>query len=178
MKKLLLIAVIFTAMYFKGYAQSEKNTIKINPISALLRTGSIFYEHKLSDQTSAQLGLAYTGMKLSDTKFSGLALTPEFRFYPKQNAINGLYTAAFLRYQDYKVKDDASGAKGSYSSMGGGILLGRQWVYNSAFTLDIFFGPSINSGKVKADDGSAEPEISHGIDGFGLRAGISLGFAF
>ena len=178
MRKLLLVVVLFTAAYFKGYAQSEKNTIKINPLSALLRTGSIFYEHKLSEKTSVQLGAAYTGMKISDTKFSGVSLTPEFRFYPKQNALNGLYTAAFLRYQDYRVKDEESAAKGSYSSFGGGVLIGRQWVYSSAFTLDIFFGPSFNSGKVKADDGSNEPEINSAIDGFGIRTGIALGFAF
>ena len=177
MKKLLLVALLFSATYFKGYAQSEKNTLKINPISALLRTGSVFYEHKLSEKTSVQLGAAYTGMKISDTKFSGLALTPEFRFYPKQNALNGLYTAAFLRYQDYRVKDEESTAKGSYSSFGGGVLLGRQWIYSSGFTLDLFFGPSFNSGKVKADDGSNEPEINSAIDGLGLRAGVLIGFA-
>ncbi len=178
MRKLLFVTVLFTVAYFKSYAQIEKNAIKINPLSALLRTGSIFYEHKLSEKTSVQLGAAFTGVKLSDTKFSGIALTPEFRFYPKQNALSGLYTAAFLRYQDYRVKDEESSAKGSYSSFGGGVLIGRQWVYGSAFTLDIFFGPSFNSGKVKADDGSNEPEINKVFDGFSLRTGIALGFAF
>jgi hypothetical protein len=74
------------------------------------------------------------------------------------------------------VKDDFS--KGNYSSIGGGAVLGRQWVYKSGFTLDLFFGPAFNSGKVKADAGSSEPEVSGTIDGFGLRTGILIGFGF
>ncbi len=34
---------------------------------------------------SAQLGPAYAGLKLDDTKFKGLVITPEVRFYVKQH---------------------------------------------------------------------------------------------
>ena len=177
MKKILLVTVLTACAFIpKSFAQSANNTIKINPISALIRTGSVFYEHKLAEKTSFQIGVAYTGLKLDETKFSGLALTPEYRIYPKGNALSGLYLGPYARYQNYTVKDDIN--KGSYTSFGGGLVMGRQWVYNSGFTLDIFFGPSYNSGKVKADDGSDEPEVSGSVDGFGLRAGISLGFGF
>ncbi len=54
--------------------------------------------------TSAQLGIAYMGYKVSDTKFIGLILTPEFRIYPKKNAINGFYIAPYFRYHEFICK--------------------------------------------------------------------------
>ncbi|WP_026904972.1 DUF3575 domain-containing protein [Pedobacter glucosidilyticus] len=177
MKKTLLVALVFTGMLTsKLSAQEVNNTVKINPLSALFRIGSVFYERKMSDNLSLQLGVAYTGLKLDETKFSGFSTTPELRYYPKANALNGLYFGPFLRYQNYTVKDDIN--EGSYTSFGGGAVLGRQWVYKSGFTLDLFFGPSYNAGKIKADDGSGEPEVNGAIDGFGLRAGIAIGFGF
>jgi len=175
MRKLLLCAV--TALTFFGAkAQEVQNTIKINPLSALIKTGSIFYERKVSDGMSAQLGIAYTGIKISDTKFTGLAITPEVRFYLKNNAPTGLYAAPFLRYQNYTVADGTD--KGKYTSFGGGALMGYQWVYGSGFVLDLFFGPSYNNGSYKATSGVDEPEIKGGIEGFGLRTGIAIGFGF
>ena len=177
MKKYLLITVLLSAgISLKSIAQEASNTVKINPISALLRTGSVFYEHKLSEKTSVQLGAAFTGLKLGDTKFTGFSVTPEYRFYPKASALSGVYLGPYARYQNFTVKDDTN--TGSYSSIGGGVVIGRQWVYKSGFVLDLFFGPSYNAGKVKADDGSDEPEVSGSIDGFGIRTGILIGFGF
>lgn len=174
-RKLLLCAV--TALtFFSAKAQDAKNTLKINPLSALISTGSIFYERKVSDGMSAQLGLAYTGIKISDTKFTGLAITPEVRFYIKHHAPTGLYAAPFVRYQNYTVSDDED--EGKYNSFGGGILMGHQWIYGSGFTLDLFFGPSYNNGEYKATSGTEEPEIKGGIEGFGIRTGIAIGFGF
>jgi hypothetical protein len=124
---------------------------------------------------SLQLGVAYTGVKLDETKFDGLAITPEVRFYFKQKAISGLYAAPFLRYQNYSISNGAD--KASYTSFGGGALIGRQWVYGSGFVLDLFFGPSFNSGDLKVKTGN-EPDLNGGIDGMGIRTGIALGFGF
>jgi hypothetical protein len=175
MKKLLLCALV-AMNFFAAKAQDPQNTLKINPLSALLSTGSVFYERKISEGMSAQIGVAYTGVKIDETKFTGLAITPEVRFYFKQNALSGLYAAPFLRYQNYKLSDD--GDEGKYTSFGGGALIGRQWVYSSGFTLDLFFGPSYNSGKYKATAGNNEPDIKGGIEGMGIRTGILLGFGF
>lgn len=175
MRKLLLCAL--TALTFiNAEAQNATNTLKINPLSAILSTGSVFYERKLSDGMSAQLGLAYTGIKLDDTKFSGLAITPEVRFFIKQHAPTGMYAAPFVRYQNYSVSDNED--KGKFNSFGGGILIGHQWIYSSGFTLDLFLGPSYNNGNYKATSGNDEPEFSGGIEGFGIRTGIALGIGF
>ena len=46
--------------------------------------------------------------------------------------------------------------------------------------LDLFFGPAYNSGKIRAEGSADEDDfnVSGGIDGFGLRTGITLGFRF
>ncbi len=175
-KNILLTLVLLGVLTSKISAQEVNNTVKLNPLSALLRIGSVFYERKMNDKMSLQLGVAYTGLRFDETKFSGFSTTPELRYYPKANALNGLYLGPFLRYQNYSVKDDSN--KGTYSSFGGGAVIGRQWVYKSGFTLDLFFGPSYNAGRFKAEDGSGEPDISGGIDGFGLRTGLAIGFGF
>ncbi len=54
--------------------------------------------------TSAQLGVAYMGFKVSDARFSGLILTPEFRIYPKKNAIDGFYIAPYFSYHEFIFK--------------------------------------------------------------------------
>lgn len=175
-KALLSTLLIFTIFSTKIRAQEAKNTIKINPISALVRVGSMFYERKISPSSSLQLGVAYIGFKSGDTKFSGLALTPEYRYFIKKAPLSGLYVGPFAKYQNLRVTEGAD--YGRYNSFGGGVSLGRQWVYSSGLVLDIFLGPVFNSGKYTAESGAQQITLSRGIDGFGLRAGLSIGFGF
>ena len=90
-----------------------------------------------------------------------------------------MYVAPFLRYQNFSLKDKDSGDEASFSSFGGGALLGWEKTWGSGFVLDLFAGPSYNSGKVKSDSGNEDQfDVSAGISGFGVRTGITLGFAF
>jgi hypothetical protein len=184
MKKVfvIILAIIFAVPSFAqetSKVSTEKNVLKVNTLSLFLGTGSIFYERKISETTSGQLGLAYMGFKLSDTKFTGLILTPEFRIYPKKNAIDGFYIAPYLRYQNFTVKNTTDDSKGTLSSMGGGLLFGRQWITNSGFTMDLFFGGHYGSASVKVDAGGNTDSIdSNFFNGFKPRVGFALGFAF
>jgi hypothetical protein len=180
MKKLLILTLtlvlsISTFAQDKPQVAVEKNVLKINTLSLFLGTGSVFYERKLSDMTSAQLGVAYMNMKLSDTKFTGLILTPEFRIYAKKNAIDGFYLAPYLRYQKFTVENSPD--KGTLTSMGGGVAFGRQWITKSGFTMDLFFGGHYASADVKVESG-ADSFNSNLISGFRMRVGFALGFAF
>ena len=161
MKKVLVIflAIIFAVPSFAQETtkvSTEKNVLKINTLSLIFGTGSLFYEHKLSDLTSVQLGVGYLGYKVNDGKFSGLILTPEFRIYPKKNAIDGFYIAPYLRYFNFTIKSGTSNDKGSLTVMGGGLLFGRQWITNSGFTMDLFFGGHYGSATVKTNSGNTE----------------------
>ncbi len=182
MKKFLLVSVAVIIM-LPSFAQektksvkTEKNSLKVNTLALVLSTGSVFYERKISDMISAQLGVAYLGWKYSSTKFTGLILTPEFRIFPKKTAIDGMYVAPYLRYMNFSLTSGAS--KGTLSSMGGGVVLGREWITNSGFTMDLFFGGHYGGSTVKATTGSVTDFKSSLFSGFGVRVGFALGFAF
>lgn len=181
MKKILTL-VLIAVLAFPSFAQEsneseEKNVLKVNTLSLIIGTGSIFYEREFTDNLSGQMGVGYLNYKFDDTKFTGLILTPEVRFYPKQNAIDGFYIAPYLRYQNFGL--EADGGEATYSNIGGGIAFGRQWITKSGFTMDLFFGGHYGSGELEVTDGSDEEsfEVSN-FDGFRTRIGFSLGFAF
>lgn len=180
MKKalILLLAIIFALPSFsqdKPAVKQEKNVLKANTLSLFLATGSVFYERKFSDVTSGQMGVAYMGAKVSNTKFTGLILTPEVRFHPSKSALAAFYIAPYLRYQNYTLTDGLN--KGTLSSMGGGLLFGKEWITKSGFTMDLFFGGHYGSSSVKVTAG-ADNFNTNLITGFGMRIGFALGFAF
>lgn len=157
-------------------SDQQENVLKINTLSLFLGTGSVFYERKLREDRSFQLGTAYLQYKFDETTFSGLILTPEMRFYPKSNALSGFYTAPYLRLQRYMVK--SGDGKGVYRNVGGGMLVGRQWVNESDFTMDLFFGGHYGRGSVDVDDGRDSDFETETFEGFRVRVGFAIGFAF
>jgi hypothetical protein len=151
----------------------------MNPASVLLSTGNVSYERAITSNQSAQLGVFYSGLGLGDFKYEGFGLTPEYRFYfgGDRQALNGGYVAPFARYQQFSISDKASNAKGKFETIGGGAVLGYEKSSRSGFVFDLFAGPSYNN--IKFKNGSENDfDIKGGIKGFGLRAGISLGFTF
>jgi hypothetical protein len=158
---------------------SDKNVLKINALSMFFGTGSIFYERRISDLTSAQLGAAYLSYKYADTRFSGLIITPEFRIYPKHESIDGFYIAPYVRYQKFTMKNTADHSEGSLSTMGGGLLLGRQWITKSGFVMDLFFGAHYSGSSVTNESGTGIGSFDKGVfTGFKPRVGFALGFSF
>jgi hypothetical protein len=182
MKKLftLALAIIIAAQLFANKApevSEEKNVLKVNTLSLIFGTGSIFYEHKINDYTSGQLGVAYLNYKFDNAKFSGIILTPEARFYVKKDAIDGFYVGPYFRYQNFQLEDTDTNDNATYNNYGGGFVLGRQWITNSGFTMDLFFGGHYGSGKITSDI-DADNWESPPFEGFRTRIGFALGFAF
>lgn len=185
MKKLLILSLVMMLAISSSFAQeahvisTEKNVLKINTLSLLLGTGSLFYEREISDVFAPQMGLGYMNFKLGNTKFTGLILTPEFRYYPKNNAIDGFYLAPYLRYQKFTVENNEAStpSKGTLSGMGGGFVFGRQWITDSGFTMDLFFGGHYGDSKVSLESGTDNFD-SDFFKGFKMRMGFALGFAF
>ncbi|MEJ0056612.1 MAG: DUF3575 domain-containing protein [Bacteroidota bacterium] len=172
--KLPVLAILFVCTTFSLNAQS--NVIKINIFSPIVKTFNVQYEHKLSPTGSFQLGFFYTGYSTSGTDFSGFGITPEYRLYLSDTeAPKGVYLAPFVRYQSFNLTD--GGNKGTLSLFGGGVIIGKQWLFKEKVALDIFIGPSYSSGNVKVTSGS--DNFSTGaFDGFGIRTGLCLGYAF
>lgn len=180
MKKIVLLLTTALLVNFSVHAQSKSSVIKINILSPVVRTLSAFYEKPLSETSSFQLGLQYTGARLVGIRYSGFAITPEYRFYLSKttDAPNGFYVAPFLRYQNLTVRDvdlTTSGTDAKLNTFGGGVLVGRQWLFGRSenVALDLFIGPSYNAGSVNGDD----IDVSSGFNGFGLRFGLALGLA-
>jgi hypothetical protein len=183
MKKIVLSSFMFVLLLSTSsqLMAQRKNALKVNLFSPVVRTGSFFYERVVSEHSSLQLGFFYTGFKVTDTRFSGFGITPEFRYYlSASEAPEGFYVGPFVRYQNFKLTNEGSTDKATLSTMGGGVVVGKQWLFKDRITLDTFIGPSFNSGSVKVDGGdSSEDDYSTGaFDGFGLRLGLTLGVAF
>lgn len=176
----LLLAVILVAPLFASNApevSEEKNVVKINTLSLIVGTGSLFYERKINDFTSGQLGVAYLNYKFDEARFTGLILTPEIRFYLTKNAIDGFYVGPYFRYQNFQLENTDTQATAAYNNYGGGLSIGRQWITDSGFTMDLFFGGHYGSGKLSSDN-ETESWESPPFEGFRTRFGFAIGFAF
>lgn len=176
--------------------------IKLNPFSAGIRTASLFYEHRLGERRSAQLGVALTSMRPDDTHLDGLTLVPEYRFYLSGQALDGFYLAPFARFRTFRmsaptIKFDDNGRAytedrvGRTRTIGGGVVAGWQWLLGRHITLDVYAGPSYNASTFSANDGTPATEyddysriyniglrFSRMFDGAGLRSGFTVGFAW
>lgn len=183
MKKVLFILLAVVAIA-SGSAQAQSNVVKVNILSPIARTGSVFYERTIAEDKSLQLGVFYTGASVDDVKFRGFGITPEYRQYlsKSKEAPEGFYLAPFARYQSFTVTADDETmdveAKGKFNSYGGGLLIGGQWLFNNRIILDTFFGPSYNKGNLKVTSGSEESLDTGFLGGFGLRTGVSIGLKF
>ncbi len=182
MKKLfiLFIAVLFM---MPSFAQEQtapvqyNNVIKANALTLIIATGSAFYERKITDITSAQLGVGFMSYKFDETKLSGLFLTPEFKFYIRKDAIDGFFMSPYLRYMKCGYENSEDDQEGSFTNFGGGLSFGRQWIFDKGFVLELFFGGHYGDSSFKTSSGD-EPEDLNKMEGFRTRVGFCLGFAF
>ncbi len=177
MTQRILLFLFARALSISAFSQDKKNNLKLNIFSPALKTLNLQFERKLKEDQSFQFGAFYTGYSNSGTSLSGFGFTPEYRLYLTNVVLNGVYIAPFMRYQSYTLSDDQND-KGTLSTFGGGLILGRQWLFKDKVTLDMFIGPSYNSGSVKVTSGVNNFDLTSSFDGFGVRAGVCFGFAF
>ena len=179
---LLLAGISVQAMAQSDNAQTPKNLIKVNLLSPVVRTGSFFYERILNEKSSLQLGLFYTGTSFAGTRFRGIGITPEYRFYLSESkqAPAGFFVAPFVRYQNLKLTDkDDTNISAGYSSFGGGVCVGNQWLFKNQVSIELFGGPSFNATSFRGNNGATKDDFFLGNLGyFSLRFGVALGFAF
>ena len=184
--KLFALLLVMTVLVpSKSFAQDgKKNVFKTNLLSPLLGSYNFFYERVLSPKTSIQLGGGFTNIDISGTKLSGFRITPEFRFYPTGTSPKGFYLAPFANYQNLSltVTDALTNFEGkaTLTTIGGGLDIGYQWIFGDVVTLDLYIGPSFNSGEIEVEtNGFSEDRFSvGGNSGTGVRFGLSLGVAF
>lgn len=177
----LVLAFVAATVAVNAQSDVRNNAIKLNPLSLFALTGNVAYERAVATNQTFQLGVYYTGLTISELKYSGMGITPEYRFYVGGNkqAFDGFYVAPFGRYQSFTFKEKTSDNKATLSSIGGGAIVGFEKMWSRGFTLDVFIGPSYNSGKVKySEDNIEEFDIKGGLNGLGVRTGLTLGIGF
>lgn len=178
MNKLVLL-FIFCLVSLDSISQQKDNVVKINIFSPIVRTFNFSYERALNASSSLQLGVAITGTEISDTEFSGLQITPEYRFYLSDTeAPEGVYAAPFLRYANLSIEEKDLGSEADLTSFSGGLVLGKQWLFKEKITLDIFIGPSYGTTSIDVESGDEDDFDLGSFDGFGIRFGVNFGFAF
>ena len=179
-KNIFLIALFFMAIAAQAQ-DTKRNALKINPLSLLAVTGNVSYERALSNSHSIQIGGFYSGAGIDNFKYQGYGIIPEVRFYfgKQKQALNGGYVAPFGRYQNFSITNKSLLNKADFTTIGGGAVVGYQRAWESGFVLNIFAGPSFskltfeNNNKIIDDF-----DIQKGMDGFGLRSGLTIGFTF
>jgi len=180
MKKLLIIAGFIAVITNVNAQGARQNAIKLNPLSLAVMTGNVAYERAISHNVSLQLGGFYSGVSIGGLKYSGCGVTLEGRLYfaGAKEALNGVYVAPFTRYQNFTLTDKEASTSTTFSSIGGGATLGWQKMWKSGFVLDLFAGPAYNSGKFKNSSDADQYDLTFGLNGFGVRTGITIGFGF
>jgi hypothetical protein len=148
----LVLALVAATVAVNAQSSVRNNAIKLNPLSLAALTGNVSYERAVSDNQSIQIGGFYSGLSISDLKYTGFGITPEYRIYfgGNKEVFNGVYVAPYARYQNFTFKEKVSEGEASFSSVGGGAIIGWQKMWSSGFTLDLF----------------------------GFRTGLTLGFGF
>jgi hypothetical protein len=194
-KILFIILVLFGVIALNNNLKAQdnkQNVLTLSITNLALVTPTLYYERVIGEKSSLQLGAYYTGAKSSDVKFAGLGIIPEFRFYPgKKGAPRGFYFAPFVKYQNYSISTTVNDmilgtydAKATLSAIGGGLVIGNQFIIGDVVALDLFIGPSVANWSAKYKDNSSESDfgdvsmINFEGTGVGVRFGISLGFAF
>jgi hypothetical protein len=192
LKYLVILAFLtFSTSVFAQSNTEKKNIIKINLLSPIVRTASLFYERVVSQNSSVMLGFYYTGFKSGDTQLSGFGLTPAYRFYlsNKYQAPAGFYVSPYLRYQHFSLTNTYYSGNpnyptgtdtGTFKAFGGGLELGYQWIFRDIITLNIFGGVGYATTATTSSSNGRVYFNSGGFDGFDSSRllGVALGVAF
>jgi len=112
---LLLTAITTSSIY------SQKNAVKLHLESLFYGAANVAYERNIGDKITAGINVGvfipreipfyspvedtasnYANTDEIKNTFSGLMITPEFRFYPKGNG-KGFYVGGYLKYSNYKL---------------------------------------------------------------------------
>lgn len=183
MKKIVLTA-ISTLFSLVSFAQDYSNAIKANPLALFGGVDLVSYERAFSEHSTGIVGVGTGGFNFADVKYSASGGTLQYRYYFRE-AIDGWYLGAGVQYQTGSVEiEGGAEIEGEtliddesidFSAFGGGIRGGRQWAWDSGFTLDLNLG--INLASFSYDE---EPQSAIELRETGIvpAFGLALGYAW
>jgi hypothetical protein len=198
--RILLYFFIFSLAFTNAQAQAEeeematlnnesnrKHIIKTNLLSILTRSASLSYENVLNNRSGIQAG-AYYGKSNLLGGIERLSFTAEYRRYfsKEENSLVGMYLAPYLKYQQLIHREEDMNeqltAEANITTVGLGVLIGRQWIAKKGFTVDMYAGagynPHVKLQSVKQLNNDYPYSFSERRWQTDIRLGMVAGFAF
>lgn len=178
MKKLLLVM----AVCLMGYGTTTAQAIKLNPFALLGGSDLISFEMPIGERYSIQLGGGYGGFKFGSFKYSSYGAGVQFRLYFK-DLMDGWYLAPDVSWNGGTVKvsdplDANSESSINYNGFGGGARIGRQWLFDSGFLIDLNLGAGYATRKYSFSDIDQENQYESVLKGNGVSILGSLGIGY
>ncbi|MFY9243574.1 MAG: DUF3575 domain-containing protein [Polaribacter sp.] len=178
MKKSIVLFLLFT-LTLTSFSQektnetNKKNELKLDVFDlAFFSALDVGYENLFRDEMSFGLSM-FINFKSSETYYEKFALTPFYRFYffnNQQKGGKGNYVEVFSKFASGNNLDleylNNSKLDDSYFDVNLGIAVGKKWISNTGFVLEISFGGGRNLGFSEAS-----PE-------YAFRGGVSFGYRF
>lgn len=194
---ILFFSALFCLMLsFIGKVQAQKNALKFNIISPYFHTINGSMERALNHWSSLQLSAYYTfdhedlfpKLYFSESTeiIGGSAVSLDYRLFLAGEGMTGFFLSPFIRnkYQTYILTGSDYSGPGvdpnlnklsTASAFGGGILIGNQGIFRG-IAIDMFIGPYYE--KIYKLSGNRFKYNFYYIGGYGIKAGINVGFAF
>jgi hypothetical protein len=185
-----LVFILLTALYTKA----QDNNIKVNVINLFSKKLAFSYERAINKHQSLQLDLGFQLKKTIPTyidsddetesavgSYNGYSIMPEYRFYSKskRNALTGFYFAPYLKYYHYGIKMDVDfdhvryDVDGKWNSIGGGCLIGWQWIIKERFSIDFnLIGLGIQNHSLNFDYTTNDPYFDYAANAEDIKTEV------
>ncbi|PCJ28528.1 MAG: hypothetical protein COA97_00835 [Flavobacteriales bacterium] len=162
MKKITGLLIAFFILTSIGL--KAQHDVKINALALLFKSYGFGYEYVINDEMGAGISLSYAnsfgfglGDEFSESSFSALKITPEFRFYfSPEDGADGFYFGAYIKYATvtwadleytFSIYDPITFTSTNFNTkydltfngLAFGIQSGKKWVTNSGFFLETNF---------------------------------------
>ena len=115
--KLFVIVLILTTSVVTA---QNKNILKLDISSPIMRTANVSFEHQTKERSSFVIGALYQDQSdgFANSYISRVAITPEYRYYMgRYNAPEGIYLSMFARYQYMEALEETYIGSVSYTHL-------------------------------------------------------------
>ena len=217
MRNLFLLALIFVPLVSLMAQQTADEKVRNNEIGLMatdIINGSylLSYERAFGKHIGLRLGFGYKGkeglvnlsgidrpqLKTNDLTYSGLKLTPEFRYYlsEKENGMTkGFYFGAYFRYVNYSSDllgtfIDSQGVSyeiaydGKINVLSAGLMVGYKLQVSKRFGIDFLIaGPGAGNYTFKLDNRIPPPDefyevLNDALENYSIFDLINADFEF
>jgi hypothetical protein len=152
-------------------SNAQDNIIKINPLALVNGSDLLSFEKVITDRSSLILGAGISNFKFGDLKYQSKGAELQYRYYFDE-VLFGWYAGGQVGYSTGKVELDDESL--TYNSIKGGIKGGRQWIWDSGFSVDLNIGVAYNTFDYSE---TADPEI-YQLSGIYPNLAVAIGYSF